>query len=87
MFLLAGMPGKHLAYYCTLPTLQQSIAKGHRLSLTSVKEGNFVFLPPTLNSSVRRGKLGIYTFQKTPEVFCKFAPPGGYKECGVVYYA
>ena len=55
--------------------------------LTSVKEENHVILPTTLNFAVRRGKLWIYTIQNPSEVFWKFSPPEGYKECAVVCFA
>ena len=55
--------------------------------LTSDKEEKQGILSTTLNFAVRRGKLSTYTLQKPPEVFWKFAPSGGYKECTVVCFA
>ena len=55
--------------------------------LTSDKEEKHGILPTTLNFVVRRGKLRSYILQKTPEVFWKFAPSGGYKKCAVVCFA
>ena len=55
--------------------------------LTSDKEEKHIILPTTLNFVVRKGKLKSYTLQNPPEVFWKFAPSGGYKECAVVCFA
>ena len=50
------------------------------------KEEKHGILPTTLNFAVRRGTLRIYTLQNPPEVFWKFAPPGGYKECAAICF-
>ena len=55
--------------------------------LTSDKEEKRMILPTTLNFTVRRDKLRIYTLQNPPEVFSKFAPSGGYTECAVMSFA
>ena len=63
--------------------LHQYLVGATSLVLTSVKEGKHVIVPTTLNFVVRRGKLRIYTVLNPPEIFWKFAPSGGYKECAV----
>ena len=55
--------------------------------LTSDKEEKHVILPTTLNLVVSGGKLRIYALLNPLEIFCKFAPSGGYKEFAVVCFA
>ena len=50
--------------------------------LTSIKGAKTL----SANYAVRRVKLGIYTLQNPPEKFWMLAPPGGYKECAVVFW-
>ena len=55
--------------------------------LISDKEEKYGSFPTTLNFAVRSGKPKVYTLQNHFEVFRKFAPPGGYKECAKVCFA
>ena len=53
--------------------------------LTSGEEEKNGISLGTINFAVRRGKLEVYA-PKSPEVFWKLAPPGGYKEFIVVRF-
>ena len=55
--------------------------------LTSDKEEKYVILPTTLNFAVKMGKLRIYTLKNPSEVSWKFAPPEGYTEYALVWFA
>ena len=55
-------------------------------SIWSKKRATSPVLPTTLNFAVGRGKLRIYTLQTLFDLFLKFAPPEGYKECAVVCF-
>ena len=63
------------------------LSRATRPVLTSNKEQKDVTSPRTLNLTVRRGKLGIYTLQNMLEVFWKLAPLGVNKEGAVVCFA
>ena len=59
----------------------------HSLSSWVLLQFRFFFSFVTFNFVVRRGKLRSFTLQNPPEVFWKFTPSGGYKECAVACFA
>ena len=79
---------------CCLSLLPSASCTGHShdmkratgLVLISYMEEIHIILPTTLKSAVRKGKLRISAHQNPSEVFRKFAPPGGYKECAAICF-